>query len=119
MIAARESSFAVDTLEWAISSVLPVVSCQLIGSGKLPTTPFPRALVWLFPCMCSHVGLEMGALAVSLAAARVRASVRDLTSSASDASVYASLRLPLLRRQPYVFCFKRVVAFAGHTEHGH
>ena len=59
MVTAGERARAVDALEGLCPRVLPVVPRQLVGPGKLPAAPFPRAPVWLLSRVRPDVCLEM------------------------------------------------------------
>lgn len=48
VIGAREGSLAELTLEGLLTSVLPIMSRQLVGTRELPRAAFPRASVRLF-----------------------------------------------------------------------
>ena len=66
MIRTGESSVTQMTFEGFCPRVFPVVSCQLVRPGKLPTTTLPSALVGFFTSVGSHVGFQVGALGVNL-----------------------------------------------------
>lgn len=71
MIGTGESSVAKMTLEWSVSGVFAVMACQFIRTGELPAAPLPVAVVRLLSGMGAHVGLQVRALGVGLATARV------------------------------------------------
>jgi hypothetical protein len=75
VVATREGTLAQFTLKGSNSRVLPKVSGELITARKLPSAAFPRAMIRLFASVRSHVGLQVGALRVCLAAVLVRALV--------------------------------------------
>ena len=53
-----ESSCANMTFKRFDTRMFPLVSCQLIWPGKLPTTIWPRASVWLLPSMGADMCLQ-------------------------------------------------------------
>ena len=55
-------------LEWLGSSMLTIVTGQLIRSGKLPATTFPRAFIRLLSRVRPLVGLQVRTLGVHLVA---------------------------------------------------
>ena len=59
MVTAGERARTVDTLEGLCPGVLPVVPRQLVGPGKLPAAPFPRAPVRLLSRVRPDVRLEV------------------------------------------------------------
>ena len=77
MVRSSKGPFTVRAFKGLHSSVLPHVSCELIGSRKLPVASFPVALVRFFTSVRSLVGLEVGALGVHFVAARVGAAVHS------------------------------------------
>ncbi len=54
-----EGPLAQAALERPITGVFAIVSCELIGSGKLPPTALPTAGVRLLAGMGAEVGLEV------------------------------------------------------------
>jgi len=75
MIGPGKGTLTVGALERLDSSMLAVVTGQLIGTGKLPGASFPCTFVWLLPSVGPQMGLEVRALCVHLAAARVGATM--------------------------------------------
>ena len=71
MIWSRKSSFTKATLKRPIACVFSVMPCEFIGSSKPPFTTFPRAFIWFFARMCSHMSLEMRAFGVDLFTTRM------------------------------------------------
>lgn len=63
-------------LEWPVACVFAVVAREFVGSRKLPAAAVPVAVVGLLACMRAQVRLEVRALCVGLAAARVAAGMR-------------------------------------------
>lgn len=48
------------TLERPVSSVLPEVTCELIGTSELPTATLPAAVVGFLSCQHKHNSRERG-----------------------------------------------------------
>ncbi len=93
VVAPGERSLAELALERSVPSVFPVVTGQFIRAGELPTTALPVAVVGLLPGVGPHVSLEVGALGVGLAAARVGTGVCGLSlPSPGSASTLLGLR---------------------------
>ena len=69
MIAASECSPTDGAVERSVSSMLAIVTRQLVGARELPTTSGPVAAVRFLSRVCSHVSLEVRTLGVRLAAA--------------------------------------------------
>lgn len=65
-----EGSLTQVTLKRPMSSMLPVVTSQLVRPRKLPPAAFPVAMVWFFTCVGSHVSLQMGTFGISLPTSR-------------------------------------------------
>lgn len=70
MIAAREASVAMPTLERFRASVLAIVARQLVGTRESPLATLPAALVRLLSCVRPLMGFQMRALGVYLLATR-------------------------------------------------
>ena len=66
MITTGESPFTQMTLEGLHAGVLPVMSGELVGAGKLPVAAVPRAGVRLLSRVRPLVRLQVGALRVHL-----------------------------------------------------
>jgi len=80
MVGPGKGSLTMRALEGLDASVLPHVPSQLVRPGKLPAAALPVALVGLLPRVGPLVRLEVGALRVHFAAARVAAAVNSLVA---------------------------------------
>lgn len=110
MIGTRERPFTESTLEGPVSGVLPVVPRQFIRACELPSAFFPIALVRLFTRVRSEVGLEMGALRVALAAARMRTGMNGHLLPAQRSST-------LLIAQIQAECWRGLTERVSHSSH--
>ena len=68
MVAPRKLSFAQMALERLGASMFAVMSGQFVRPRKLPTAPFPRALIRLFSRMRPLVSFQVRTLGVNLIA---------------------------------------------------
>ena len=75
VVTPRELPLTLLTLERLGAGVFAKVSRQFVGAREFPRASLPRARVRFLAGMRPHVGLEMGALGVDLAAAGVLALV--------------------------------------------
>jgi len=66
MVRSREASFALVAFEGFRAGVLPIVTCQLVGSREPPLAPGPVALVGLLSGVRPLVGFQMRTLGVHL-----------------------------------------------------
>lgn len=71
-----ERSVTALALERAVARVFSVVTCEFIGSGKLPPAAFPVTVIRLLACVGSQMRLEVRALGVGFTAARIVTGVR-------------------------------------------
>ena len=94
VVAARERSLAVRTLERPVTGVLAVVARQLVGPREPPRAAAPLARVRLVAGVSAHVRLEMRALPVRLGARRERARMRRRHLPPRATSSAAGARLP-------------------------
>lgn len=75
VVAAHEAPVAQLAAEPLLARVSPAVSRELVGARKAAPAPCPLTPERAFPCVGPDVSLEVGALEVRLATARVRADV--------------------------------------------
>lgn len=71
MVRPGEGSVTALALEGAVARVFSVVTSEFIRSGKLPPAAFPVTVIRLLTCVGSQMRLEMRALGVGFAAARI------------------------------------------------
>ena len=58
VVRAGKGSFTQVALEWPVAGVLPVVTSQLVGPCKLPSTALPVAMVWFFTCRQGKINIK-------------------------------------------------------------
>lgn len=69
VVRAGETAVTVAAFERFDAGVFAVMSRQFVRASELPCAVIPRALIWLFTCVCASVGFKVRAFGVNLIAA--------------------------------------------------
>ncbi len=78
MIRTSKSTITVLTFERFNSSVLTIVTGELVRTGKLPITAFPCTFVGFFAGVGALVGFEVRALGIDFGTARISTTMDSL-----------------------------------------
>lgn len=98
VVGAREGTVAEVALEGPVARVLAVVAREFVRARELPAAAVPVAVVGLLACVRAQVRLEVRALGVGLAAARVAAGVRGGALARPGAAAALGLGFQQLQR---------------------